>query len=309
MVQVSAVHWATAIVASVALHATLLIQLLDTPDDGATAAGTGGHTLAITLVAGRAGEEADSVRQEAVAPADAPLPEPESAATPEIETAPTAQPPIAPEPVLAPPVAAAPVAQPLPEIAPVLPTPIEATTPPVPLPAIAETVPSLPARPQPKPSPPESPRPQAAPTRPEAEPPAPAAQAASRASTRAAGESPGDTPTHASDTRTIAGGGPVGTPSDTYMNRLRYWLERNKTYPKDARRQRMQGIVQLYFRVTRDGRVLDHRIHASSGYVLLDGEAEAMLQRAQPLPEFTDSMKGGYLDVVVPVSFSLRGNR
>ena len=92
------------------------------------------------------------------------------------------------------------------------------------------------------------------------------------------------------------------------MNQLRYWLERNKTYPKEARRMRQQGVVNLYFRVTRDGRVLAHDIRKSSGHKLLDGEAEAMLKRAQPLPKFPDGMKGGYLDVVVPVLFSLRGN-
>ena len=104
------------------------------------------------------------------------------------------------------------------------------------------------------------------------------------------------------------GGGPVGNPAPDYMNRLRYWLERNKTYPKKARRLRQQGIVHLYFRVTRDGRVLRHEIRKSSGHPLLDAETDAMLQRAQPLPKFPDGMTGGYLDVVVPVVFSLRGN-
>tara|TARA_R110002124_G_scaffold63978_2_gene175240 strand:- start:76122 stop:76412 length:291 start_codon:yes stop_codon:yes gene_type:complete len=69
-----------------------------------------------------------------------------------------------------------------------------------------------------------------------------------------------------------------------------------------------QGIVNLHFRVARDGRVLRYDIRKSSGHSLLDDEAEAMLQRAQPLPKFPDDMPGGYLDVVVPVLFSLRGN-
>ncbi len=33
-----------------------------------------------------------------------------------------------------------------------------------------------------------------------------------------------------------------------------------------------------------------------------------MIERAQPLPAFPDDMRGAYLDVVVPVRFSLRGN-
>ncbi|HBC09109.1 MAG TPA: energy transducer TonB [Rhodospirillaceae bacterium] len=138
--------------------------------------------------------------------------------------------------------------------------------------------------------------------------PAPQAREASRAATASQGRLDNGRKGQSAEARDALGGGPVGAPAPNYVNMLRYWLERNKTYPKDARRQRMQGVVHLYFRVTRDGRVLRHEIRKSSGHALLDGEAEAMLQRAQPLPKFTDDMKGGYLDVVVPVLFSLRGN-
>ena len=129
----------------------------------------------------------------------------------------------------------------------------------------------------------------------------------SAAATAASGEVASAEARHG-DAVDVAGGGPVGTPAPDYINQLRFWLDRNKTYPREARRRRMQGMVYLYFRVARDGRVLDFEIRRSSGHILLDGEAEAMLQRAQPLPPFTDNMKGGYLDITVPVEFSLRGN-
>ena len=134
-------------------------------------------------------------------------------------------------------------------------------------------------------------------------------QEESRASNEGAGGSTAETETAATDGASMAGGGPVGKPSNDYMSRLRYWLERHKKYPKEARRRRMQGTVHLYFRVTRDGRVLKHDIRKSGRYEFLDREAEEMLKRAQPLPKFSDDMTGGYLDVVVPVVFGLRGNR
>lgn len=112
----------------------------------------------------------------------------------------------------------------------------------------------------------------------------------------------------AGDVIDSAGGGAVGTPPDDYMARLRYWLERHKIYPEDARRRRMQGIVRLYFRVTRDGAVAARELREGSGHAPLDAEALEMLHRAEPLPAFTEGMAGGYLDVVVPVRFSLRGN-
>ena len=120
--------------------------------------------------------------------------------------------------------------------------------------------------------------------------PADRRQEASRAATATQGRADNGRIGQSADERDAMGGGPVGNPAPDYMNRLRYWLERNKTYPKKARRRRQQGIVHLYFRVTRDGRVLRHEICKSPGHPLLDG------------------MKGGYLDVVVPVVFSLRGN-
>lgn len=103
--------------------------------------------------------------------------------------------------------------------------------------------------------------------------------------------------------------GAVGDLAPDYVRQLRYWLERNKTYPREARRKRMQGVVHLAFRILRDGSVLQARIVKRSGFEILDEEARAMLRRAQPLPPFDASMRGGYLDITVPVSFALRGNR
>ena len=59
-------------------------------------------------------------------------------------------------------------------------------------------------------------------------------------------------------------------------------------------------------RASRDGRVVSHEIRKSSGFVLLDRETEALLQRAQPLPAFTSGMTAAYIDIVVPIDYSLR---
>ncbi|MBL4720600.1 MAG: energy transducer TonB [Alphaproteobacteria bacterium] len=130
-----------------------------------------------------------------------------------------------------------------------------------------------------------------------------------RASAAGAGQVSNASILHGRDLASLTGGGAVENPSSDYMSQLRYWLNRHKDYPKSARRRRMQGVVYLSFRVTRDGSILTYRIRKSSGFAILDQEAEAMLQRAKPLPRFSDAMRGGYLDITVPVSFSLRGNR
>ncbi|WP_425405831.1 TonB family protein [Hwanghaeella sp.] len=113
----------------------------------------------------------------------------------------------------------------------------------------------------------------------------------------------------ATDSRNSTGGAAVSAPSPNYIAKLRLWLERHKDYPKLARRKRMQGVVLLYFRVGRDGSVMAQEIREGSGHTLLDDAALEMLVRAEPLPSFPQDMPGDYLDVVLPVEYSLRGNR
>lgn len=285
-------QWTAAGVCALALHATVLMAfLMQPPHDGAKAPGLGGISVALTMTAARAGSEADAREQQAETPKD--ITPADAVPAPPVELAPV------------PPQAAVDTAVPAPEAVtafepppPVVPEAVAVTPPPAPLP--------VPKR-RPPPAKPVVAKSAAEPTKTTA-PAAQTVQKTSRAATASQGRQDAGRKGHSADAHDAVGGGPVGTPAPNYVNLLRYWLERNKTYPKDARRLRQQGVVNLYFRVTRDGRVLRHEIRKSSGHALLDGEAEAMLKRAQPLPKFTDDMKGGYLDVVVPVLFSLRGN-
>ncbi|RVU33649.1 TonB family protein [Hwanghaeella grinnelliae] len=134
----------------------------------------------------------------------------------------------------------------------------------------------------------------------------PSAQSSS-AATASSGQAANAPVGNATDTRNSTGGAPVAAPSPNYIAKLRLWLERHKDYPRLARRKRMQGVVLLYFRVGRDGSVLAQEIREDSGHVLLDEAALEMLARATPLPTFPQDMPGDYLDVVLPVEYSLRG--
>lgn len=288
-------HWAAAGLVALALHLGVLVAVLSAPADGAKAPGLGGISVALTLTAARAGAETDTRDQTAETPQQVP---PADIVPPDAApAAPTDAAPVPPQPIQAsppPPVIDAAVAV---EPAKPVPLPLPERRPPPPTRQPLGKPPPVKAAAQPTPS-----------TAPSTAPAAPQAREASRAATASQGKLDDGRKGQSAEARDALGGGPVGTPAPNYVNLLRYWLERNKTYPKDARRLRQQGVVNLYFRVTRDGRVLRHEIRKSSGHALLDGEAEAMLRRAQPLPKFTDDMKGGYLDVVVPVQFSLRGN-
>ncbi|MFW2372878.1 MAG: energy transducer TonB [Gammaproteobacteria bacterium] len=99
-----------------------------------------------------------------------------------------------------------------------------------------------------------------------------------------------------------AGGGMVGT-SPSYIVTLQSWLERHKQYPRRARARQQQGTVLLYFVVSRTGQVINYKIQQSSGYAMLDDEVLAMIQRAQPLPAFPESIPVNQMQLEVPVQF------
>jgi periplasmic protein TonB len=83
-------------------------------------------------------------------------------------------------------------------------------------------------------------------------------------------------------------------------------LARLKRYPDGARTRSEMGVALVAFTVDRDGHVLSRKIVHSSGYVDLDDEALAMIERAQPFPAFPPSMTTNTQPLTVPIRFSLQ---
>ena len=81
-------------------------------------------------------------------------------------------------------------------------------------------------------------------------------------------------------------------------------LERAKRYPSEARGD--QGTAQLAFSVDRQGGVHNARITRSSGSSVLDHEALALVQRAQPLPPPPPEVQGAQIPIVVPIRYNAR---
>jgi protein TonB len=81
-------------------------------------------------------------------------------------------------------------------------------------------------------------------------------------------------------------------------------IEHYRHYPEEARREGLQGVVQLLFAMRRDGTVLDVWVKASSGSAILDRAAIDTIRRAQPLPLIPSALSDR-LDVVIPIAFSL----
>ena len=99
----------------------------------------------------------------------------------------------------------------------------------------------------------------------------------------------------------------TGETRDSFLGRLLAQLNRYKQYPRAAARAHIEGVVMLHFVMDADGKVLSFEIAKSSGRPVLDNEALALIQRAQPLPPLPADFPTRTLDAVVPIEFSLNG--
>lgn len=89
----------------------------------------------------------------------------------------------------------------------------------------------------------------------------------------------------------------------TFEQLLLGHLERHKRYPRAAQMRRQQGVPYIRFTMDRQGTVLAASLERPSGFALLDQEALALLERAQPLPRLPDTVAGNSLEIVVPIEF------
>lgn len=98
--------------------------------------------------------------------------------------------------------------------------------------------------------------------------------------------------------------GPTSPEWEIYRRKLQAHIAPYKQYPDAARRQHLQGTVNLWFRLGRDGKVLAVHVENSSGAQLLDAEAVAAIERAQPLPAIPGSLPDS-IAVLMPINFAL----
>ena len=94
-------------------------------------------------------------------------------------------------------------------------------------------------------------------------------------------------------------------PAATWDSLLGAHLARFRRYPPEAERRGLKGVAVMRFSVDRTGRIVGATLVRSSGHDLLDEEAVAWLQRAQPLPA-PPPERAAPLQITVPLSFTLR---
>jgi protein TonB len=71
---------------------------------------------------------------------------------------------------------------------------------------------------------------------------------------------------------------------DAYKRELERFLREHMSYPRAAAREHIEGRVELALRIGADGSLLGVRVASSSGYDLLDREAEATARECGHMP-------------------------
>tara|TARA_B100000242_G_C43046006_1_gene488258 strand:+ start:1712 stop:2272 length:561 start_codon:yes stop_codon:yes gene_type:complete len=91
----------------------------------------------------------------------------------------------------------------------------------------------------------------------------------------------------------------------SYYGIVRSMLDSNKKYPLLSLQRRQEGTPIVEFTILRNGSVVDLKI-TSSGYRLLDREAQKIVMKSAPFPPIPKSLGKDQIDLRVPINFSLQ---
>ena len=90
---------------------------------------------------------------------------------------------------------------------------------------------------------------------------------------------------------------------DRYTSEIRREIKHNLFYPKIAKRMRMQDIVQVAFRVQKDGSITDIRILNHPRRQLANGAIKTLHRLdLKPIPK---ALNQPHLDITIPIEFKL----
>lgn len=91
----------------------------------------------------------------------------------------------------------------------------------------------------------------------------------------------------------------------SYYGIVRSMLDSNKKYPLLSLQRRQEGTPIVEFTILRNGDVVDVKI-TSSGYRLLDREAQKIVLKSAPFPPIPKSLGKDQIDLRVPINFNLQ---
>lgn len=91
-----------------------------------------------------------------------------------------------------------------------------------------------------------------------------------------------------------------------YQDMVKQGIEEVRRYPHWAKRQGIEGTVYINFTVLLDGASRDIRIIRTSGSTILDDEAIATIERANPFPPIPKEINSSSVQMEVSIVFTLK---
>ena len=91
----------------------------------------------------------------------------------------------------------------------------------------------------------------------------------------------------------------------SYYGVVRSMLDSNKKYPLLSLQRRQEGTPVVEFTILKNGDVTNIDV-TSSGYRLLDREAQKIVLKSAPFPPIPESLGKNHIDLRVPINFNLQ---
>ncbi|MBN2121249.1 MAG: energy transducer TonB [Candidatus Omnitrophica bacterium] len=91
-----------------------------------------------------------------------------------------------------------------------------------------------------------------------------------------------------------------------YQDMVKQRIEQVRKYPYWAKRQGIEGIVDISFTVLSNGLSQDIKIIHSSGLSIIDEEAVATIKRANPFPPIPKEISNSFVQMEISIVFRLR---
>ena len=91
----------------------------------------------------------------------------------------------------------------------------------------------------------------------------------------------------------------------SYYGVVRNMLDSNKKYPLLSLQRRQEGTPIVEFTILKNGEIANLKVN-TSGYRLLDREAQKIVLKSAPFPPIPKSLGKRSIDLRVPINFSLQ---
>ncbi len=91
----------------------------------------------------------------------------------------------------------------------------------------------------------------------------------------------------------------------SYLIQIRKIIERNKKYPRRAKRMHHEGTVKVQFTITKNGHIRDIRVVGKSSYSTLNHAALILFKKIGLFPPIPREIGKAHLTITVPIHYKI----